>query len=125
MAERIAHVRVDDPESGAAIHQAMATLSIPPDLERAIVQACKHLHNSAVAVRSSATVEDLADAAFAGQQDTFLNIVGAAAVLDAVRRCWASQWTDRAIAYRARVGIDPPTVKIAVVVQMLSSLYQL
>ena len=77
MAERIAHVRVDDPESGAAIHQAMATLSIPPDLERAIVQACKHLHNSAVAVRSSATVEDLADAAFAGQQDTFLNIGGA------------------------------------------------
>ena len=54
-----------------------------------------------VAVRSSATAEDLPFASFAGQQDTYLNVVGADAVLDAVRRCWASLWTDRAVAYRA------------------------
>jgi phosphohistidine swiveling domain-containing protein len=60
----------------------------------------------AVAVRSSATAEDLPDASFAGQQDTYLNIQGEAAVLDAVRRCWASLWTARAIGYRARVGAD-------------------
>ena len=57
---------------------------------------------SPVAVRSSATAEDLPSASFAGQQDTYLNVVGADAVLDAVRRCWASLWTDRAVSYRAR-----------------------
>ena len=60
-----------------------------------------------MAVRSSATAEDLPFASFAGQQDTYLNVVGADAVLDAVRRCWASLWTDRAVAYRAdATGID-------------------
>jgi pyruvate,water dikinase len=72
-----------------------------------------------VAVRSSATAEDLPEAAFAGQQDTFLNVVGPEALLDAVRRCWASLWTDRAIAYRARLGLDQTTVKLAVVVQRM------
>ncbi len=57
-----------------------------------------------VAVRSSATAEDLPYASFAGQQDTYLNIVGADGVLDAVRRCWASLWTDRAVGYRAATG---------------------
>jgi len=72
-----------------------------------------------VAVRSSATAEDLPDASFAGQQDTYLNIQGVDAVLDAVRRCWASLWTARAISYRARQGIDPDAVSLAVVVQAL------
>ncbi len=72
-----------------------------------------------VAVRSSATAEDLPDASFAGQQDTYLNIQGEDAVLDAVRRCWASLWTARAIGYRARQGIDPDAVSLAVVVQAL------
>ena len=71
----------------------------------------------AVAVRSSATAEDLEDASFAGQQDTFLNVRGDDALLDAVRGCWASLWTARAIAYRARRGIDPAEVALAVVVQ--------
>ena len=71
----------------------------------------------AVAVRSSATAEDLDDASFAGQQDTFLNVRGDDALLDAVRDCWASLWTARAIAYRARRGIDPAEVALAVVVQ--------
>ena len=73
----------------------------------------------AVAVRSSATAEDLEGASFAGQQDTYLNISGTDAVLDAVRRCWASLWTARAMAYRARQGIDPAEVSLAVVVQEL------
>ncbi len=72
-----------------------------------------------VAVRSSATAEDLPDASFAGQQDTYLNIQGADAVLDAVRRCWASLWTARALGYRARHAIAPDSVALAVVVQAL------
>lgn len=72
-----------------------------------------------VAVRSSATAEDLPFASFAGQQDTFLNVVGADEVLDAVRRCWASLWTDRAVAYRESNGIDHAAVRIAVVVQVM------
>ncbi len=72
-----------------------------------------------VAVRSSATAEDLPFASFAGQQDTFLNVVGEAAVIDAVRRCWASLWTDRAVVYRATNDIDSHTVRLAVVVQRM------
>ena len=70
-----------------------------------------------VAVRSSATAEDLPGASFAGQQDTYLNVVGVDALLDAVHRCWASLWTDRAVAYRAAQGIDGAEVALAVVVQ--------
>ena len=72
-----------------------------------------------VAVRSSATAEDLPFASFAGQQDTYLNVVGADALLAAVRDCWASLWTDRAVAYRASRNIDPSTVALAVVVQRM------
>jgi rifampicin phosphotransferase len=72
-----------------------------------------------VAVRSSATAEDLPTASFAGQQDTFLNVVGAASVLEAVHRCWASLWTDRAVTYRAVNGIDHASVGLAVVVQRM------
>jgi pyruvate,water dikinase len=72
-----------------------------------------------VAVRSSATAEDLPFASFAGQQDTFLNVVGAQAVVEAVRRCWASLWTDRAVAYRESNGIGHASVRLAVVVQVM------
>jgi rifampicin phosphotransferase len=72
-----------------------------------------------VAVRSSATAEDLPFASFAGQQDTYLNIVGVEAVLDAVRRCWASLWTDRAVSYRESLGLDQSSIKLAVVVQCM------
>src|SRR5207249_2413730 len=72
-----------------------------------------------VAVRSSATAEDLPFASFAGQQDTYLNIVGADAVLDAVLRCWASLWTDRAVSYRESLGLDQSSVRLAVVVQRM------
>ena len=72
-----------------------------------------------VAVRSSATAEDQSDASFAGQHDTYLNVRGEAAVLDAVRRCWASLWTPRAMAYRARQGIRADAVAMGVIVQQL------
>ncbi|MCK9580417.1 MAG: phosphoenolpyruvate synthase [Methanoregula sp.] len=72
-----------------------------------------------VAVRSSATAEDLPDASFAGQQETYLNIKGEAALLDSVQRCWASLYGARAIYYRAKQGFDDNTVNIAVVIQQL------
>src|SRR6266567_5922496 len=72
-----------------------------------------------VAVRSSATAEDLPNLSFAGQQETYLNMRGEAQVLDAVKRCWASLWTARAISYRIRNHIAPGEVSLAVVVQKL------
>lgn len=74
---------------------------------------------AAVAVRSSATAEDLPFASFAGQQDTFLNVVGLDSLLLAVRKCWASLWTERAVTYRARNRIDHAAVTLAVVVQVM------
>ena len=73
----------------------------------------------AVAVRSSATAEDLPDLSFAGQQETYLNVTGADAVVAAVRKCWASLWTAQAIAYRHQNGIDQDAVAMAVVVQIM------
>ncbi|MVQ44053.1 phosphoenolpyruvate synthase [Microbacterium sp. MAH-37] len=93
---------------------------IPEELRDAVAEAYAKLGaDVAVAVRSSATAEDLPGAAFAGQQDTYLNVVGVDDVLDAVRRCWASLWTDRAVSYRRERRVDPAGVRIAVVVQQL------
>jgi rifampicin phosphotransferase len=92
---------------------------IPQEMAREITEAWTALGEVPVAVRSSATAEDLEGASFAGQQDTYLNVRGAAALLDAVRECWASLWTERAVAYRARQGIDPAEVALAVVVQRM------
>lgn len=93
---------------------------VPAEVAAAVEQAYAALgENVPVAVRSSATAEDLPSASFAGQQDTYLNVVGAAAVVEAVRNCWASLWTDRAVSYRASRGIDPGTVALAVVVQRM------
>lgn len=94
--------------------------TVPPDIAAAVRQAYAALGDDVpVAVRSSATAEDLPSASFAGQQDTYLNVVGAAAVEEAVRNCWASLWTDRAVSYRAELGIDASTVSLAVVVQRM------
>jgi pyruvate,water dikinase len=70
-------------------------------------------------VRSSATTEDLPGASFAGQQETLLNVRGEKALLEAIRGCWASLWTDRAIAYRQQQGIDQAGASVAVLVQRL------
>ena len=92
---------------------------IPADIEQAVLTAYADLGGGPVAVRSSATAEDLPGAAFAGQQDTFLDVEGEPALLDAVRRCWASLWSERATAYRQRRGIDDAAVRMAVVVQRM------
>ena len=114
--------------ASAHIRALFTQSSIPPAIAAAITSAYLALPTPysllptpslPVAVRSSATAEDLPDASFAGQQDTYLNIQGVDAVLDAVRRCWASLWTARAIGYRARQGIDSDAVSLAVVVQAL------
>ncbi len=99
---------------------AIVASPVPTAVADAVKRAYRALGDDVpVAVRSSATAEDLPWASFAGQQDTFLNIVGAQAVLDAVRRCWASLWTDRAVSYRTTNGIDHTTVRLAVIVQQM------
>jgi phosphohistidine swiveling domain-containing protein len=99
---------------------AMLAAPMPAAVAEAVSDAYARLGADApVAVRSSATAEDLPFASFAGQQDTYLNVVGRAGVLDAVGRCWASLWTDRAVVYRAANGIDQRTVRLAVVVQKM------
>jgi rifampicin phosphotransferase len=90
---------------------------IPTEIAGAVIGAYKRLGEGAVAVRSSATAEDLADASFAGQHDTFLNVTGSDALLDAVRSCWASLWSPRAVDYRARRGWNDTDLALAVVVQ--------
>jgi len=94
--------------------------TLPDDVATSIRTAYDNMGSSSpVAVRSSATAEDLPDLSFAGQQDTYLNITGAAAVLEAVKRCWASLWTARAIDYRLRHVVPQESVALAVVVQTL------
>jgi rifampicin phosphotransferase len=102
-----------------AIRQLFEDAQIPAEIEMALVDAYAAMQNAPVAVRSSATAEDLPDASFAGQQDTYLNVRGADALLAAVRACWASLWTPRAIAYRMKNAIDQEAVALAVVVQEL------
>ena len=104
----------------AETRASLLAVPLPQDIARAAGDAYTRLGgDAAVAVRSSATAEDLPFASFAGQQDTYLHVVGHGAVLEAVRRCWASLWTDRAVVYRARNGIDPRSVRLAVVVQRM------
>lgn len=93
--------------------------ALPPHIESAIREAYRNLGAGLVAVRSSATAEDLADASFAGQHETYLDIAGEENVLVAVRQCWASLWNSRALQYRATRTIDHFDVNIAVVVQKM------
>ncbi|HZA30969.1 MAG TPA: PEP/pyruvate-binding domain-containing protein [Propionibacteriaceae bacterium] len=103
----------------ATIRAAFENVTIADKMAAAIKAAYADLGGVPVAVRSSATAEDLAGAAFAGQQDTYLNVVGEEALLDAVRRCWGSLWTERAISYRHRLQVDSDNLRIAVVVQRM------
>ncbi len=119
-----AAVDADQPATLDAAAQQIAGLfaqhGLPDDLAATIRQAYAALGDQLpVAVRSSATAEDLPDLSFAGQQDSYLNMRGDAMLLDAVKRCWASLWTARAIGYRARHGIPAGDVSLAVVVQEL------
>jgi pyruvate,water dikinase len=105
--------------AGRARERILST-PMPAQVAEAVRAAYRDLgRNAAVAVRSSATAEDLPFASFAGQQDTYLGIVGEDAVLDAVHRCWASLWTDRAVVYRMRAHVDHAGTRLAVVVQRM------
>jgi pyruvate,water dikinase len=105
-------------ELSAELRRSIETIAIPDDVASEIASALARLGDSiAVAVRSSATAEDLPTASFAGQHDSYLNVRGAPAVLHHVRRCWASLFTERAITYRLRHNLDPHRLGIAVVVQ--------
>lgn len=99
--------------------ELMARQPVPDRIGAPILEAYRALGSPAVAVRSSGTAEDLAGASFAGQHDTFLNVTAEEALLAAVRDCWASLWTPRAVAYRKRYGWDERGLALAVVVQTM------
>jgi len=104
----------------AEVRWTLEGIAIPDDLAAAITRSVARLgEQAAYAVRSSATAEDLPTASFAGQQDTYLNVVGSAAILEHVSRCWASLFTERAVTYRLRNGFDHRRVDMAVVVQRM------
>ncbi|MEV4067462.1 rifamycin-inactivating phosphotransferase [Nonomuraea dietziae] len=122
--DQLAHLNPDDREAirtlSAEIRRTIEGIVIPGGLAAAINRGLAQLgEQAAYAVRSSATAEDLPTASFAGQQDTYLNVVGPAAILQHVSRCWASLFTERAVTYRRRNGIDHRTVGMAVVVQQM------
>ena len=121
--ERLSRLKPDDHEairaSSAEIRATIEGTAMPDDIANAITNALARLGEHAYAVRSSATAEDLPTASFAGQQDTYLNISGRLGVLAAVSRCWASLFTERAVSYRMRNGIDHRKVLMAVVVQQM------
>ncbi|BFV55271.1 phosphoenolpyruvate synthase [Kitasatospora sp. CMC57] len=122
--DRLAHLDPDDREAvrslSARIRRTVEETALPDALAAAVTGALGRLgEQAAYAVRSSATAEDLPTASFAGQQDTYLNVVGAAEILRHVSRCWASLFTERAVTYRQRNGIDHRTVRMAVVVQQM------
>lgn len=111
-------------QRGNRVRQAILSAPLPPELERAIIEAYQKLSDGLpslvdVAVRSSATAEDLPDASFAGQQETYLNVQGAAALLESCRRCFASLFTDRAISYRTDKGFDHFKIALSIGVQRM------
>jgi phosphohistidine swiveling domain-containing protein len=102
------------------IRALFRTGTMPADIAAELAEAYGRLgENIPVAVRSSATAEDLASASFAGQQETYLNVRGLEALGEAVTDCWASLWTARAMAYRAREGVGPDEVRLAAVIQQM------
>ena len=122
--DRLSRLKPDDREAiralSAEIRRTLEGIAIPDALVAAITRPLARLgEQAAYAVRSSATAEDLPTASFAGQQDTYLNVVGPAAILQHVSRCWASLFTERAVTYRLRNGLDHRKVHMAVVVQRM------
>ena len=122
--DRLSRLKPDDREAiralSAEIRRTLEGIAIPDDLAAEITRPLARLgEQAAYAVRSSATAEDMPTASFAGQQDTYLNVVGPAAILQHVSRCWASLFTERAVTYRLHSGFDHRKVHMAVVVQQM------
>ena len=123
--DRLSNLESSDREGirtlSAGMRQVLEAAVIPDDLASAITRPLVRLgEHAAFAVRSSATAEDSPTASFAGQHDTYLNVVGRASILLHIRRCWASLFTERAVTYRLRNGIDHRRVSMAVVVQQMA-----
>ena len=122
--DRLSRVRPGDCDAiralAADVRQTIETLAIPHDLAASITDALAWLgEHVPCAVRSSATAEDLPTTSFAGQHDSYLNVAGSTAILRHVSRCWGSLFTERAVTYRVRHGIDDRKVRMAVVVQRM------
>ncbi|PSK92099.1 rifamycin-inactivating phosphotransferase [Taibaiella chishuiensis] len=122
--DRLAQLRATDREHittwSAEIRTMIEAAAIPADITAAIRQSLSAFDEAtAWAIRSSATVEDLPEASFAGQQDTYLNVKGHTAVMEHIRRCWASLFTERAVSYRLQQGFGDHKGSLAVVVQQL------
>jgi phosphoenolpyruvate synthase/pyruvate phosphate dikinase len=122
--DRLSRLKPDDRVSiralSAEMRRTLEGIAIPDDVAAAITRPLARLgEHAAYAVRSSATAEDLPTASFAGQQDTYLNVVGRAAILQHVSRCWGSLFSERAVTYRLRSGFDHRRVLMAVVVQRM------
>jgi rifampicin phosphotransferase len=122
--DQLARLKPDEREAivtlSAEVRRTLERIAIPDDVATAIRDAVAQTGgHTAYAVRSSATAEDLPTASFAGQHDSYLNVVGPTAILEHVRRCWSSLFTERAVTYRLRNGIDHRTVRMAVVVQQM------
>ena len=116
--ERLSRLKPDEREAihafSAEIRRTLERIAIPDDLSAAITRPLARLgEQAAYAVRSSATAEDLPTGSFAGRHDTYLNVVGPAAILQHVSRCWASLFTERAVTYRLRNGLDHRKVPMA------------
>jgi pyruvate,water dikinase len=122
--DRLSRLNADDRAAigtlSAEVRRTLEGIAMPDDVAAAITRALARLgEQAAYAVRSSATAEDLPTASFAGQQDSYLNVLGPAAILQHVSRCWASLFTERAVTYRLRNGFDHRKVQMAVVVQQM------
>ena len=120
LAESVSPVELTTAEqASSAIQKLFEQGALPSEIEEAVLSAYRQLGSPAVVVRSSATAEDLPGASFAGLHDTFLHLTSAAEVLHALKRCWASLWSARALIYRARQHIAPRSVRMAVIVQQM------
>jgi rifampicin phosphotransferase len=122
--DRLALLKVEDREAirelAAATRGVIEGIAIPEDVQEAVTRFLARLgEREAYAVRSSATAEDLPAASFAGQQDSYLNVIGKPAILKHISRCWASLFTERAVTYRLQHGFDHRKVHMAVVVQKM------
>lgn len=120
----LSHLTAEDRDAvangSASLRHAIESIELPSDVVESIAAALRDLgEGGSYAVRSSATAEDLPSASFAGQQDSFLNVSGLERILDHITRCWASLFTERAVAYRVANGIDHGTVDMAVIVQRM------
>ncbi len=124
LVEQLTTLKVEDRDQIAEISRKIRQIILDGEIPSDVVRAVTHYlsrfgEGHAYAVRSSATAEDLPHASFAGQQDTFLNVIGKEAILQHISKCWASLFTDRAVIYRMQNGFDHSHVYISVIVQRM------